>query len=80
MVIMSESWSEYRYVCKQLTETLKKAGLEVNVKKSEVMSSRNTNLPKDESDWNTDVEDTEDWLKAKMGAVGSLTNPVALDE
>jgi len=58
MVLISESYTEMINVVKRLEKQLGLAGLKINFDKSEILSCRNNNLPKNAA-WETDDEDTD---------------------
>ena len=85
MVLICNSYSELRDVLKRLTIVLREAGLEINIKKSEILSTRNANLPEN-GDWQTDDEDTHPIVKhyressePYVHRKGAKENPIALD-
>lgn len=62
-VVISESWSEIRFITERLIETLRRAGLEISIKKSEVISQRNRILLLNENNWETDYEGSDASIK-----------------
>lgn len=62
MLIITESYSELRDVMKRLEKQLGEGNLQINRKKSEILSTRNANLP-DSEIWDTDDEDTKPLIK-----------------
>lgn len=84
MVLISESYSELKDVMERLIPVLREAGLEINIKKSEILSSRNSELP-ETGLWDSDDEDTADIVKhhrpANYGRKGAQSNnPISLDQ
>jgi hypothetical protein len=63
MVVISESWSEIRFITERLIESLRRAGLKILIKKSEVISQRNRILPLNENNCETDYEGSDASIK-----------------